>query len=154
MVRPDENVKWTDKGLALKKADGKAMIVKTCLRSGEEKPESPELENAMFFNASSKNPVPVVDRNPGIALTAASGRPYPGCYVNASVRLWVQNNDFGKRVNCALAAVQFASDGTAFGDAPVDPENEFANIESTKPAREMSDNDGGDGEGPDLPENF
>lgn len=125
----ESNVKWSDGKLMLKKADGKAMLVKTCLRDGSEKPDSPELENAMFFNASSKNPVPVVDRNPGIALTAASGRPYGGCYVNASVRLWVQDSAFGKRVNCALAAVQFAADGKAFGDAPVDPESVFANIE-------------------------
>jgi hypothetical protein len=83
-----------------------------------------------------------------VHLNAASGRPYGGCYVNASVRLWVQDNAFGKRVNCALAAVQFAGEGKAFGDAPVDPENEFSNLEAEKPP--VSDNDGG----PDLPEDF
>jgi hypothetical protein len=126
----EPNVKWHDGKLMLKKSDGKALIVKTCLRDGAEKPDSPELDNAMFFNASSKNPVPVVDRDPRVHLNAASGRPYGGCYVNASVRLWVQDNAFGKRVNCALSAVQFAGEGKAFGDAPVDPENEFSNLET------------------------
>lgn len=40
---------------------------------------------------------------------------YAGCYVNAKIDYWVQDNQWGKRVNCNLLAVQFIKDGEAFG---------------------------------------
>lgn len=51
--------------------------------------------------------------------------PYSGCYVNALVRLWVQDNEHGKRLNASLEVVQFLRDGEAFGAAPVDPNEKF-----------------------------
>ncbi len=53
---------------------------------------------------------------------------YGGCYVDAIVRVWAQDNDYGKRVNCSLEAVRFRRDGEPFGAAPVDPD-EFEDIE-------------------------
>jgi len=55
-----------------------------------------------------------------------NGKPYAGCYVNMSIRLWAQDNQFGKRVNAQLRAVQFVKDGEAFGDKPVDPQKELS----------------------------
>lgn len=82
----------------------------------------------MFFvrtvkYGSSGRPV-VVDRqrNP---ITADDGVIYAGCYVNGTVSLWTQDNQFGTRINGNLRAVQFVRDGDAFGAAPVDPEDEF-----------------------------
>ena len=53
-------------------------------------------------------------------LTQADGKPYSGCYVNATVELWAQDNSFGRRINATLLAVQFVRDGDAFtgGSAP------------------------------------
>ncbi len=48
-------------------------------------------------------------------LTEEDGRIYAGCYVNAIVELWAQNNAYGKRINATLMGVQFAKDGDAFG---------------------------------------
>lgn len=130
-----ENVKWTADGkLVVRKADGKAAIVKTCLRDGTEKPDTAGYENVMFFNASNKMSVPVVDKNPSIALTKDSGKPYAGCHVNAAIRLWTQDNKFGRRVNAQLQAVQFAADGESFGDAPVNPETVFSNTSDETPS--------------------
>lgn len=57
-----------------------------------------------------------VDRSP---LTEADGKPYAGCYVNAIVEVWAQDNQWGRRINCTLKGVQFARDGEAFsGSAP------------------------------------
>lgn len=42
---------------------------------------------------------------------------YGGCYVNAIVRIWVQDNNFGRRVNCQLSGVEFYSDGEPFGQS-------------------------------------
>ena len=39
---------------------------------------------------------------------------YAGCYVNAVVEFWAQDDDNGKRINCALGPVQFFKDGPAF----------------------------------------
>jgi len=41
--------------------------------------------------------------------------PYSGCYVNVSMDVWAQANDFGKRINAKLLAIQFEADGAAFG---------------------------------------
>lgn len=52
--------------------------------------------------------------------------PYSGCYVNAVIRVWAQDNDHGKRVNSELKTVQFYKDGESFGAAPVDPNEMFS----------------------------
>jgi len=52
--------------------------------------------------------------------------PYSGCYVNAVIEVWVQDNKHGKRLNCKLKAVQFFRDGDAFSaNVPVDVNEEF-----------------------------
>lgn len=48
-------------------------------------------------------------------LTQTDGVIYGGCYVNATVELWAQNNKFGKTIRAQLLAVQFLKDGVAFG---------------------------------------
>ena len=44
---------------------------------------------------------------------------YAGCYVNAIITLWAQNNSYGKRVNAQLDGVQFVRDGEPFGDGGI-----------------------------------
>lgn len=55
---------------------------------------------------------------------------YAGCYVNAIIDMWAQNNQYGKRINANLLGIQFVKDGESFGDggktADVD---EFDDIE-------------------------
>lgn len=50
-------------------------------------------------------------------LPADSGRPYGGCYVNAKVQIWAQDNNFGKAIRATLVTVQFVKDGDSFGGA-------------------------------------
>jgi hypothetical protein len=47
-------------------------------------------------------------------VVAADGKVYSGCYVNASVEFWAQDNGFGKGVRCTLLGVQKNRDGDAF----------------------------------------
>ena len=42
---------------------------------------------------------------------------YAGCYVNAKVNFWVQDNKNGKGFRCSLEVVQFVKDGDAFSSA-------------------------------------
>jgi hypothetical protein len=74
-----------------------------------------------------ENPPPVlVDRDPSVALDRKSGKLYSGCYVNAVVRIWAQDDKkYGKRLNASLEAVQFLRHGDAFGARPVDPMEAF-----------------------------
>lgn len=103
--------------------------VKPCLRDGKEKEDTdgygPEI---MFLNASNQRKVPIVDADL-TPLGDEDGKPYAGCYVNVSVRLWPQNNKWGKRINAQLRAVQFVADGEAFGDKATDPNEVFEAVE-------------------------
>ena len=64
--------------------------------------------------ANNKRPM-VIDRDK-TPLTEDDNKLYAGCYVNAVIELWVQNNGFGKRINANLLGVQFFKDGEPFGD--------------------------------------
>lgn len=126
-----DNVKFNEQGQLLVRKPGtnSAAPVKICLRDGSEKGETDGYgSEVMFFSARATIQPPCVDRNPAIILTKTSGKPYAGCYVNVAIRLWAMDNKFGKRVNAQLKTVQFAADGEAFGDAPVDPASVFENI--------------------------
>ncbi len=103
----------------------KKVPFKPCLRDGNEKADKEGYgDGVSFISASRKTRPAVVDRqvNP---LTEEDGVIYAGCYVNATIRLWVMDNKFGKRVNAELRAVQFLKDGESFGAGPVKAEDEF-----------------------------
>ena len=75
------------------------------------------------LNASNKTRPLALDRDKS-QLSAADGRPYSGCYVNASVEFWAQDNEYGKKINATLKGVQFVRDGDAFGGgAPASPDD-------------------------------
>ena len=100
--------------------------MKPCLRDGAEKEELEGYgSDVVFLSASNAKRVPVVNRDL-TPLTEEDGKPYAGSYVNVSIRLWAQDNEYGKRVNAQLRAVQFVKDGEAFGDKPADPTKAFA----------------------------
>ena len=113
------------------------------LRDGAEKEEVDGYgESIMFLSARSKTRPTVVDRqlNP---VTATDGVIYGGCYVNATIRPWVQDNKFGKRVNFQLRAIQFVKDGPAFGQAPVVAEEEFESLDDEDGGLNLDEEDGG-----------
>lgn len=104
--------------------------VKVCLHEGSEKDFDGYDETVMFISSSSSRRPVVVDRDLQ-PLVREDSKPYAGCFVNCTLRLWAQDNKYGKRVNAELVAVQFARDGEAFGAAPVDAEEEFESLEDS-----------------------
>ena len=101
---------------------------KVCLREGSEKGDTDGYgDGVCFISARSDKRPHVVDRNLA-PLVEEDGKPYAGCYVNATVRLWAQDNQYGKRVNASLRAVQFVKDGEAFGEGSIDVAKEFEAI--------------------------
>ncbi|MWN55950.1 ssDNA-binding protein, partial [Escherichia coli] len=51
-----------------------------------------------------------------------------GCYVNAVIDIWAQDNNFGKRINASLGGVQFLRDGDAFAGGGVASADDFDDI--------------------------
>ena len=101
---------------------------KVALHNGDSKSEYDGFEGNFYVSTRSKVRPSVFDgqRN---ELTEADGKPYSGCFVNASIELWAQDNSYGKRINAQLRGVQFLRDGDAFagGGKPADAD-EFDEI--------------------------
>lgn len=103
---------------------------KVCLRSGDTKAETSGFEGMMFVstrNKADKKPL-ILDTDNKTALTIADGRPYGGCYVHASIQVWAQDNDFGKRINAQLRALRFYKDGDAFAGGPPADASDFDGV--------------------------
>jgi hypothetical protein len=66
------------------------------------------------------------DRTP---LSESDGKPYSGCYVNAVLDIWAQDNAHGKRINCELRGLQFVKDGDAFGGGAAASVDDFDELE-------------------------
>jgi hypothetical protein len=101
---------------------GKVASDKLCLKDGDESGRA-EMEGTYTIKASTKKRPLVINRDKS-PITEDDNIIYAGCYVNAIISLWAQNNQFGKRINASLEGVQFCRDGEAFGAGGVDV-NEF-----------------------------
>ena len=103
----DDLLKEKLKGIKLK-AD------KICLKDGDDIDYAGYAGNMSIKASSAKRPLVLGrDRSP---LTEEDGKIYAGCYVNAIIELWAQNNQYGKRINANLLGVQFVKDGEPFAD--------------------------------------
>ena len=100
---------------------------KACLHDGDMKAQYGGYEGHQYVSARGKTRPTVIDRDK-TPLTAADGKPYSGCYVNAIVELWTQDNNYGKRVNASLAGVQFFKDGEAFAGGAVASADDFEDL--------------------------
>ncbi len=100
---------------------------KFCYKDGDSKPQFDGFAGNMFLSASNAHRPTVIDRNKA-PLLQQDGKPYAGCYVNALVEIWAQDNKYGKGIHATLRGVQFYKDGEAFGaSAPASPE-EFQDL--------------------------
>lgn len=90
---------------------------KLCLKDGDEMGR-PEFEGKYTIKASTKKRPLVINRDKS-PITESDNVIYAGCYVNAIVSLWAQNNTWGRRINAQLDGVQFCRDGEPFGDGGV-----------------------------------
>ncbi len=94
---------------------------KFCLQDGDHK-EYDGYEGMMALTAKSTARPLVIDRDK-TPLSAADGKPYAGCYVNATLELFAYDSS-GIGVSASLKGVQFVKDGDAFGGgAPASPDD-------------------------------
>ena len=100
---------------------------KTCLHSGDLKANYDGFEGMLYVSARNALRPLVIDVNKA-PLNEQDGKPYAGCYVNASIELWAQDNNYGKRVNATLMGVQFYKDGESFVGGGVADESDFDDL--------------------------
>lgn len=117
--------KWGGKWDAVKKElEAKDKLP---IHDGDAKSDYAGFEGMLYVNARNKTRPLVIDRDKS-PLVQSDGRPYAGCYVNASLELWPQANDYGKRINASLRGVQFLKDGEAFAGGGSASEDEFDDL--------------------------
>lgn len=118
--------KWDKKAdatlKALKAAD------KTCLHDGDNKSDYEGFPGNLYIS-SRTDKKPDVRGKDAKPISNEDGIIYSGCYVNAWIDIYPQDNQFGKRINATLKGVQFVKDGDAFsGGAPL-PADAFSAVE-------------------------
>ena len=100
---------------------------KICLKDGDSVSYDGYSGHMAIKATSNKRPT-IINRDK-TQLAEEDNVVYAGCYVNAVIALWPQNNKFGQRVNANLFGIQFAKDGDAFG-VDMDVTDEFDEIAS------------------------
>lgn len=105
------------------------------LHDGDDKAKYAGYRGNLFINGArqEKDGPPLVIGADKMPLTAKSGKPYSGCYVNASLEFWAMDHPKnGQRVCATIRGVQFAKDGEAFGGSGAADAGEFDAIEGTE----------------------
>ena len=106
---------------------------RVCLRDGNSKPDISGYAGNWFISARSAAQPLIIDGQRNV-LTQASGKPYSGCYVNARLSLWAQDNAYGKRINAQLTGVQFLRDGEPLSGGGAASVEDFGEVESSAQA--------------------
>lgn len=121
--------KWKDKAAKVLLAANAPNGPGTCFNDGDLK-EYDGYAGHWYLSATrpqDKGRPAIVDRDKS-PLVAKDGKPYGGCYVNASVEFWAQDNKYGKTVRCGLLGIQFFNDGDAFGGGSAASDEAFENL--------------------------
>lgn len=103
---------------------------KICLRDGEDVDYAGYAGHMSIKASNSKRPM-VLDRDRS-PLAEDDNRIYAGCYVNAIIELWAQNNQWGKRINANLLGVQFFKDGEPFSDGTSATADDFEAFDASE----------------------
>lgn len=85
-------------------------------------------ENAFCLSTRNGGKVPVKPSTfdaQNRPVTQADGVIYKGCYVDAKVEFYAQDNGYGRRLNCSLRGVRFAGHGESFGGGVAASADEF-----------------------------
>jgi len=128
------NDKWGAKAAAILKQ--MRATDKVALHDGDLKSNYDGFPGNLYVSARSTTR-PLAISNDKSPLTEQDGKPYAGCFVNASIELWAQDNNYGKRVNASLRGVQFLRDGDAFAGGGAASEDEFDDISAGATADDL-----------------
>lgn len=125
VIKKVSEEKWDKKAEAilktLKGAD------KICVHDGGLKDLYDGFEGNMYISARTYVAPSVFDKDK-TKLDETTGKPYAGCYVNALVDIYAQDNKYGKRINASLKGVQFLRDGYAFAGTTPASADDFDDV--------------------------
>lgn len=102
---------------------------KCCYMDGNTKADYDGFQGMKYLASHRKDadgPVLVIDTNKA-PLAEGAGRPYAGCYVNASVDIYAQDGQ-NTGIRSGLIGVQFFRDGDSFGGASRSDGSEFEDL--------------------------
>lgn len=135
--------KWGEKAEefynGLKAAD------KLAVHDGATKSDYVGYAGNLFVNANNEVRPTIVGGGPDGRgpLTAADGKLYSGCYVNAKVEIWAQQHpEHGKRINASLMGVQFFKDGERLSGGAVASADDFDAIPQETQAKAAASGEG------------
>lgn len=103
---------------------------KLCLRDGDLENRSEYSGYKILSANTDKQPTVVSIDGKTIVTDEDKNQIYAGCYINGKVRLWAQDNEWGKRINAELISVQFAGDGEPLEAGHVTVEEAISGFEA------------------------
>lgn len=97
---------------------------KLCLRDGDDQ-DKEEYEGAWTLSAREVKRPKCRDMDGEILQSPSeiAEALYSGCYADVVIRLWFQDNKYGKRINANLASVKKVRDGEPFGEGAIDDDD-------------------------------
>ena len=134
---PKSDVKTVDlinnaiKDAMNEKFPGKKVTIpkhKWCFQDGDERDYDGYADHWFFSSANLRRPT-IINRDKS-PIIESDEIIYAGCYVNASVGIWIQDNHHTRRVNGNLHGVQFVSAGEPFGAGDVDALDDFETLDA------------------------
>ena len=101
-----------------------------CIKDGN-KTDYEEYAGKYYLNASNSEArkPKVVKRVDGMFVEADADDLYSGCYVHATIALWAQNNEHGKKINANLRTVAKYKDGERLSGGTADPDKDLAGLD-------------------------
>jgi hypothetical protein len=105
------------------------------LHDGDDKEQPTDgYDGHWYLSARSQTRPKVMDNDGKTPLAESDGKIFAGDFVHAWVRIWVMDNNYGRRVCASLEAVQFIRQGERFGAAPIS-DDEFQDERSEEERR-------------------
>jgi hypothetical protein len=131
--------KWgakADSVLKMLREDNKICFVKKEYRSKKTGEAYSGFEGAYYLSARNASTQPTVYDQYGESVEKKSDierKAYSGAVVHASLEIWAQDNQWGRRVNCALRGVMLTGEGDNLGggSAPASAD-EFSELAKPK----------------------
>ena len=128
-IKAVAKAKWGEKADAILKS--LMATNKIAFANGDLKAEYDGFPGNFFVSAHSQasSPPRLLD-GAKHELPRDTGVIYAGCYVNASVEFWAQDNQWGKRINATIRGVQFRREGNSFSASRPAGIDEFEVVEA------------------------
>jgi len=123
-----------------KSLKSKVLADKICFKDGDLQ-DKDYSKGHWVLKSGSKKEKPVVLDAQKRECTEENNPIYSGCFVNVSFDLWLQDNQYGKRINSNLFAVMFAGHGESIGGGRPSKNEVYSDFDDIIPAQGNDDFD-------------